>query len=103
MTRVIPETAAVIIGSLGSPGKMINCKLGHNVGRVVIIRATIAMEELDLNLRWMKVVLGEMNKGMNGISESPIPHQPRISRFGNKGSLMAQSCMAEKTSGDGGS
>ena len=39
---------------------------------------------------------------MNGICDSPILHQTKLFRFGNKGSSMAQSCMAEKTSGDGG-
>ena len=103
VARSIAETAVAIIGSLGRGKRLIACKSGHSVGKVVTIEATIAIGESDEKLRSMQVVLGERNKGMNGIHDPAISPQLRAFRFGNKGSLMVQSCMSDKTSGDGGS
>jgi hypothetical protein len=71
VARSIPETAAVIIGSLGREWRLIACKLGHSVGKVVTLkRPSLGEVGLDSNSRWMEVVLGERNKGMNGINDS---------------------------------
>ena len=43
----ISEAAKVIIGSLGRQLRTISCKLGHSVGRLATIGATIAAGELD--------------------------------------------------------
>jgi len=74
--------------------------LGHRVGKVVTIEATIASGRLDSNLRRMEVVLGERNKGMNGIDGPLTPHISRVFRFGNKGSLIVRSWITDKTSRD---
>ena len=100
MARSISEMAAVTMASFGRESRRIVCMLGHSVGKVVIIEATIASGRLDSNLRKMEVVLGERNKGMNGIDEAPTPHISRVFRFGNKGSLMVRSWITDKTSRD---
>ena len=101
MLRSIPETAAVIIGSLGREQRVIACKSGHSVGKIVTIEATIVLGGSNSNPRWMEVVLGERNKGMDGINVPLIPHKERNFRFGNKRSFMVQSWVAERTSGEG--
>jgi len=100
MTESIPETAVVIIGFLGRVRRTIACKSGHIVGKVVITEATVAAGRLGSNARKTEVVLGERNKEMNGVNHSCIPANLRIFRFGNKGSLMVQICMTEKTWAD---
>ena len=55
----------------------------------------------DSNVREMEVILGERRKGMNEINDLLILNKWRDFRFGSKGSLVVQSCMIEKTSGDG--
>lgn len=62
----------VIIGSLGKPRRHIECKLGHNVGRVLIIDAVVALWRPCLeNSRSTVVVLVEINKEINGMG-SPV-------------------------------
>jgi hypothetical protein len=92
LARAIPETAAVIIGSLGRERRRISCRLGHRVGKVVIIEAVIALGRLDTNPMLMTVVLGERNKGRDWMNSPVTGHKRRVFRFGNKGSWMAQSC-----------
>lgn len=96
----ISETAAVITGSRGSGWRVIICKLGHRVGKVSIMEATIALEGVGLNPTRIEVVLGESDKGTNGMSGSPILQKQRDFRFGKKGSLMFRSRMAERSSTD---
>ena len=73
--RNILETPAIIFGSLGRGWRVISCKSGHIVGMVVTIEATIVLGRLDLsNTMLITVVLGERNKGMNGI-DSPAVHR----------------------------
>jgi len=47
----------------------------------------------------MVVVLGERNEGMKGMNSPVTGHNSRVFRFGNKGSLMVQSCRTGSTSG----
>ena len=54
----------------------------------------------DPGLGEMEVILRERNKGMNEIDDPSILQEERIFGFGNKGPLMVQSCMMEKTSED---
>ena len=91
----------MIIGSLGSKKRSIDCKLGHSVGKAVSVEATIVFGRSNSNVRVMEVILGERNKEINEINDFLISRQRRSSRFGSKGSLMMQSWMTEKTSGDG--
>ena len=94
LARTTPDTAAAIIGSLGRRWRVISCKLEHRVGKVVITKASIAIGMmLGLTNRTLRTVaLGERNKGMNGMN-SPVGHRvSKIPKFGNKGSLMTQSC-----------
>ena len=100
MTRSIPETAVMVIGSLGRVSRVINCKLGHSAEKVMIVEATIASGKSDSKLRVTEVILGERNKEMNGINDSSISNKWRVFRFGSKGPLMVQSWMTEKTSKD---
>ena len=80
---------------------MIFCKLGHSIGRAATIGATIAVREVDeLNVMFMVVVLGERNRGIKEMDFPATKDSSRVFRFGNKGSLMAQSCRTEKTSKD---
>ena len=58
----------MIIESLGREMRLIDRKLGHSFGNVVRIDATVTFGGLDKNLRSMEVVLGERNKGMNGMN-----------------------------------
>ena len=51
----------------------------------------------------MDVVLGERNKGMNGMTLSLMFHKSRLSRFGSRGSLRVFSCRAERACEYGGS
>jgi len=51
-------------------------------------------------MRVMEVVLGEMNKGMNGVSRPSTPIKSRVLRFGSKGSSTVQDCITENVSGD---
>ena len=76
-------------------------KLQHSVDKVAIIEAILASGRSDSNPRVMKVILGERNNEMNGINHPCIPVNLRVFKFGNKGSLMVQSWMAEKVPGDG--
>jgi hypothetical protein len=46
VARSIPETAAVIIGFLGREWRLSVRKLGHIVGKVVTIEATITLGEV---------------------------------------------------------
>ena len=105
VARTIPETAVVIIGSLGRISSTIAHKLGQIVGKVVIIEATVAFgksgQSRSLNPRIMAVVLGEMNKGMSGINDLSTSHKRRVFRFGSKGLLMMESRMTERTFQDG--
>jgi len=82
------------MGSLGRVRRLICCKFGHSVGKVAIIGATITPERLDptWNVMLMPVVLGERNEGMKGMSSPVMDHSSRVLRFGNNGSLTAQSC-----------
>jgi len=80
-----------------------SCKLGHRVGRVVIIEATNAIGRPDVgNMMRMAVVLGERNKRTNGMNTSVVCNKLRVFRFGNKGPSSVQSCRTESTSEDGG-
>ena len=77
------------------------CKSGHSVGKAVITGTTIAPGGSDRkNLTSMKVVLGDRNKGMDGINSAATLHNSRILRFGNNGSLVACGCRIENTSED---
>lgn len=49
----------------------------------------------------MVVVLGERNKGMDGMNSLAGDHSRRVSRFGKKGFLMARNCRTEKASEGG--
>ena len=90
LARTISETTIAIIGSLGSDWRVISCKLGHNVGKVVIIEVTIALGKLDLlNEMLMTVVHGERNRGMEGMSFLPAYRNRKFPRFRKRGSLMA--------------
>ena len=94
--------AAVIVGLIDRVRRLIACNLEHIVGKVVIAEMITASGMSNRNLSATVVVLGERNKGMNGIQKcSPIPHNSRVFRFGNKCSLMAPSWMTEKTSKGG--
>ena len=97
LERSILETAAVIIGSLGSGWRVIFCKLGQSVGKVVTTEAIAEVADPlgrlnPSNARSMVVVLGEMKEGMDEIASSVMRHKWRTSRFGSNGSLqIAQS------------
>ena len=67
MARRISEIAAVIIGSIGRKERVIACKLGHSVGRVLTIEAIAALKSFDVeNAKETEVILGERNEEMNG-------------------------------------
>jgi len=74
----------VIFGSLGREKRVIVCKSGQSVGKVVTIEATIALG----GQIQMEVVLGETNKGMYGINDPSNPKKDRVFRFWSKGSSM---------------
>ena len=65
VARAISETAAVIIRSPGRYRRSIFCKLGHNVGNLETIEATIALGQSDPNPREIEVTRGERRKGRN--------------------------------------
>ena len=84
----IPETAAVIIGSLGKSQRFISRKLGQGVSEFVITEAIVDLGRLRAKApKEMEVIVGERNNGMNRINVSPIPHKSRVVRFGSKGPL----------------
>ena len=90
LARSIPEIAVVIIGSLGRGERLISPRLGHSVGNVEMIEATITLGGLvSTNSMAMESVLEERNKGMNGMYSPVIPRNRRDRRFAKKGSLMA--------------
>ena len=98
----LPDTAAVIVGSLGSQRRVIFRKLGQSAGNAVIIEAIIAISKSGkMSAMAMAVVLGERNKGVKGMNSPVMGHNSRVSRFGKRGSSMAQSCRTESTSGNG--
>jgi hypothetical protein len=88
------ETVAVIAGSRDRKRRRIVCNFGHNVGKVATSKAgDIALVGgRTVNVILVDVVLGERNKGMNGMNSPTVDHNSRDFRFGNKGSSMAQSC-----------
>ena len=102
LARSIPETAAVVIGSLGRDWRLTSSKLGHIVWRVASSGGTVALWRLGrpVNLISMVMVLGERNKGMKGTISPVADRNSRVLRFGNKGSSIAQLCRAENTSKD---
>ena len=100
VTRSIPEMAAVISRLLGELKRTTSCKLGHSLGKVVIAEAIVTSGMLNSNERRTELVLGERNKGMNGINHPCISVDVRVFKFGSKCSFMVQSCMTENVSGD---
>ena len=87
MSKVTPETAAVIIGSFGKDKRLIYRKLGHNVGRFVIIGATTHLGQAS-NPKETEVIVGERKNGMNGINDGMISRKSRVVRFWSKGLLI---------------
>ena len=87
MKRGILGVAVVIIECLGMEERLIMCKLGHSVGKVVTIGATTPSGKFDPKVRSMEVVLGGGNKGMKETKFSAMPSNLRDFRFGNKSSL----------------
>ena len=96
MKRSISETASIIVGSLGMEGGLIICKLGHSVGKVVIIEAIAPSGKFDPNLRSKEVIWGGRSKGMKETESLATPFNLRDFRFGSKGSLNAQHCSTER-------
>ena len=84
--RNILETPVIIFGSLGRGWRVISCKSGHIVRMVVTIEAAIILGRPDLlNATSIMVVLGERNKGMNGINSPTVHRNWRSSRFEERG------------------
>ena len=78
--------AVVIIGSLGRGERLISPRLGHSVGNVEIIEATITLGgTVSTNSVAMESVLEERNKGMKWMCSYVTPHNRRDSRFAKKG------------------
>ena len=74
------------------------CRLGHNVGNVEIVEATIAVGRLGASkLISMLMDPEEMNKGMDEM-DSRVGDSQIFSRFGKKGLSMAQICSTESAS-----
>ena len=86
MARNISETAAVIIGSLGKMQRVIACKLGHRVGRIVTVEATIALKWFDpKSTMKMEVIVGERNKEIDGRDDALISDKKKHSDSGERG------------------
>ena len=100
VVRSNSETAATIVGFLGRQWRRVVRKLGHNVGKVVIIEATTALGGFGLSWMLMAVVVGERSEGMNGINLGMVDHDSRYFRFGSNGSPIAEDSRTAKTSED---
>ena len=89
MSKNILETVVVIIGSLGKERRSIYCKLGQDIGKIVITEAIMDSGGLDEeNSKEKEVIVGERNNWMNGINDSSTSRKLRVVRFGSKGSLI---------------
>lgn len=97
IVRSNPETAAVIIGSLGKPSKVIYCKLGHSVGRAVIIEAvTTSGRFVDAEIV-IVVIAGDRNKGMMGMESPRVSRNAKVFNFGSNDPPEARNCRTERT------
>ena len=100
MVRSNPETALVIIGSLGGQWSAMCCKLGHRVEKVFIVEATSTLERPCVsNVIPISMVPGETNKGMKGANSAVVERNSRVLRFGSKGPLKLKCCKTKHTSG----
>ena len=84
---------------MGERRNVISSRLGQSVENVSIIEATISAGEGPANPMSMTVVLGERNKGMNGINTAVASRHVKVFRPGSKGVLRVRCCNTERTSG----
>lgn len=89
-------------GLLGSPFRVILCRLGHLVEKVAIIETIAGVGGVGKNLTKlipMVVVLRERNEGMDGMNPTVTSLHMKVLRPGSRGASGVWPCSTERISG----